>query len=81
MSSCRYRSRLREDVNRSKEELPVVQMSSARAALDRAKDIVNFALGVSDAELMDAATPLQDLLQVHCIRHAATADGNLVTTH
>ena len=63
-----------KDVDDSDEEgEELAEIPSARVALDRAKDIVNFALDVSDATMLDAATSLQDLLEIHCIRQAATA--------
>ena len=58
------------------ETLPVI---TARDALTQIKDIVGFALGASDARLLEVASTAQDLLQGHCIRQAALAQQKTIT--
>ncbi|KAK2171458.1 hypothetical protein NP493_1062g00044 [Ridgeia piscesae] len=49
---------------------------TAREALLQVKNIVGFALGASDAHLLEAAS---NLLQGHCIRQAALAEQKTIT--
>ena len=58
------------------ETLPVI---TARDALTQIKDVVGFALGASDARLLEVASTAQDLLQGHCIRQAALAQQKTIT--
>ena len=65
-----------DDDDDEPETLPVITVG---AALLQIKDIVGFALGASDAQLLEAASTVQDLLQGHCIRQAALAEQTSIT--
>ena len=55
------------------EEPPAHTLISSREALDQVKNLVHFARLQNDTSMLDAASELQDLVEAHRLRQAATA--------
>ena len=49
---------------------------SARDAMSSVKDLLNFARVANDDAMIDAATSLENIVEMHCVKQAASARQN-----
>ena len=62
-----------EEEGADEEEPPARPTLSARDAMSSVKDLLDFARVANDAAMIDAATLLENIVEMHCVKQAATA--------
>ena len=62
-----------EEEGADEEEPPARPTLSARDATSSVKDLLDFARVANDAAMIDAATSLENIVEMHCVKQAATA--------
>ena len=62
-----------EEEGADEEEPPARPTLSARDAMSSVKDLLDFARVANDAAMIDAATSLENIVEMHCVKQAATA--------
>ena len=67
-----------EEYSADEEEPPARPTLSARDAMNSVKDLLNFARVANDAAMIDAATSLENIVEMHCVKQAASARQNTI---
>ena len=65
-----------EEYSADEEEPPARPTLSARDAMSYVKDLLNFARVANDDAMIDAATSLENIVEMHCVKQAASARQN-----
>ena len=65
-----------EEYSADEEEPPARPTLSARDAMSSVKDLLDFARVANDAAMIDAATSLENIVEMNCVKHAASARQN-----
>ena len=65
-----------EEYSADEEEPPTRLTLSARDAMNSVKDLLNFARVANDDAMIDAATSLENIVEMHCVKQAASARQN-----
>ena len=67
-----------EEYSADEEEPPARPTLSARDAMSSVKDLLNFAREANDDAMIDAATSLKNIVEMHCVKQAASARQNTI---
>ena len=62
-----------EDYSADEEEPPARPTLYARDAMSSVKDLLDFARVANDAAMIDAATSLENIVEMNCVKQAASA--------
>ena len=62
-----------EEEGADEEEPPARPTLSARDAMSSVKDLLDFARVANDAAMIEAATSLENIVEIHCVKQAASA--------
>ena len=64
-----------EEEGADEEEPPARPTLSARDAMSSVKDLLDFARVANDAAMIDAATSLENIVEMHCVKQALPLQG------
>ena len=67
-----------EEYSADEEEPPAHPTLSARDAMNPVKDLLNIARVANDAAMIDAPTSLENIVEMHCVKQAASARQNTI---